>query len=98
MPHPFLKEYQSEIEKYCGDNNLSVDKVFSSWTAGNKEIAVILGEGDPERGKLGLADNVPLPIALEIHLEEGTLRFEQTEYTRKYLGVADNAKAGRRVA
>jgi len=98
MPHPFLKEYRSEIEKYCGDNNISVDKVFSSWTAGNKERAVILGEGDPERGKLGLADNVPLPVTLEIYLENGKLRFEQTEHTRKHLGVADKAKAGRRVA
>ena len=96
MPHPFLKEYRPDIEKYCGDNNLSVDKVFSSWSAGNKESAFVLGEGDPERGKLGLADNVPLPIALEIYLENGKLRIEQTEHTRKHLGVAD--KAGRRVA
>jgi hypothetical protein len=96
MPHPFLKEYRSEIEKYCGDNNISVDKVFSSCTAGNKEIVVVLGEGDPERGKLGLLDEVPLPIALKIHIENDKLRFEQTEHTRKYLGAAD--KAGRRVA
>ncbi|MDR2693509.1 MAG: hypothetical protein LBB74_04755 [Chitinispirillales bacterium] len=48
-----------------------------------------MGDGDPERGKLGLADNVPLPVALKIFLENGKLRFEQTDITRKYLGTEE---------
>jgi len=45
---------------------------------------------------LGLMDNTPSTITLKIFLENGKLRFEQTEHTRKYLG--DEHKAGRRVA
>jgi hypothetical protein len=54
---------------------------------------LILGEGDPEKGKHGLADNVPLPVTLEIYLENGNLRFEQTEHTRKHLGATPHAVA-----
>jgi hypothetical protein len=97
MPHPFLKTYRPEITKYCEDNSLSVDKVFSASSAGNKS-EMVLQHFDPEKGKLGLLDETPMPVTLKIYLEEKTLRFEQTEYTHKYLGVADNAKAGRRVA
>jgi len=43
-------------------------------------------------------NTVSSPIALEIYLENGNLRFEQTEHTRKHLGVADKTNAGRRVA
>jgi len=95
MPHPFLKAYQPEIKKYCDDNNLSADKVFSASSAGNAS-EMILQHFDPEKGKFGLLDETPMPITLKIYLEAGKLRFEQTEHTYKYLGVAD--KAGRRVA
>jgi len=93
-----IKDYASDIEKYCADNALSAAKVFDSFKAWNNEagFVYILGEGDPERGKLGLADNVPLPVALEIYLKNGKLRFEQTEHTRECLGVEYDVK--RRVA
>jgi hypothetical protein len=93
-----IRDFWPEIEKYCLENELSAGKFQGTTISYNnkKGRVFILGEGDPERGKLGLADNVPLPIALEIYLENGKLRFEQTEHTRKFLGVAD--KAGRRVA
>jgi hypothetical protein len=90
-----IRDFWPEIERYCLDNELSVDK-FQGTTISynNKEGNVfILGEGDPERGKLGLADNVPLPIALKIFLENGNLRFEQTEHTRKHLGATPHAVA-----
>jgi len=85
-----IRDYASAIEDFCADNSLSASKVFDSWKSWNDKAGhvYILGEGDPERAKLGLADDVPLPIALEIYLENGKLRFEQTEHTRKYLGVA----------
>jgi hypothetical protein len=90
-----IKNYKHVIEKYCEDNALSARAVFDSWKACNDKAGrvLILGEGDPERGKLGLADNVPLPVALEIYLENGKLRFEQTEHTRKYLGVTEGRAA-----
>ncbi len=95
MPHPFLKTYRSEIEKYCEENNLLTNKVFSSPSAGNKE-EMILQYFDSEKGKLGLLDETPASVTLWLFLENGKLRFEQTEHTRKYLGVEDEAK--RRVA
>jgi len=93
-----LRDFWPEIERYCLDNKLSIDKFQGTTLCYNNEAGrvFILGEGDPARAKLGLADDVPLPIALEIYLEDGKLRFEQTEHTRKYLGVEN--KAGRRVA
>jgi len=81
------RDYSPEIKKYCRDNNLSADNLFSSCCCYNnaKGRLLILGEGDPERGKLGLRDNVPLPVTLEIYLENGKLRFVQTEHTYKLL-------------
>jgi hypothetical protein len=91
-----IDERRTEVEQYCANNNLSSEEIFKRPCSCDKTSIFILGDGDPERAKLGLADNVPLPIALEIYLENGGLRFEQTEHTLKYLGVAD--KTGRRVA
>jgi hypothetical protein len=45
-------------------------------------------ESDPEREKLGLMDDIPTPATLEIYLENGSLRFVQTDITHKYLAVA----------
>jgi hypothetical protein len=93
-----IKKHKDEIEKYCITNNISTDTVFSSSVSEDDESVFILAPINPERAKLGLADNTPSTITLKIFLENGTLRFEQTEYTHKYLGVADNDEAGRRVA
>jgi len=80
-----VRDYWSEIEKYCEDNALYANKIFASgmsmsWNDRAGRV-FILGPGDPERAKLGMADEVPLPIALAIYLENGKLRFEQTEHT-----------------
>ncbi|MCL2218434.1 MAG: hypothetical protein FWC23_00470 [Chitinispirillia bacterium] len=81
-----IRNYRPEIEKYCEDNAISASKVFSSWISGNNTIGrvAILGPGDPERGELGMLDDVPLPVVLKIFLENGKLRFEQTEHTYLY--------------
>jgi hypothetical protein len=92
MPHPFLKTYRPEIKKYCEANSLSVDKVFSASSAGNKS-EMILQHFDPDDGKLGLLDETPMPITLKIYFERGKLRFEQTEHTHKYLGATLHAVA-----
>jgi len=83
-----VNKHRAEVEQYCAENNLSSEKFFTSPCSCDKTSLYVLGDGDPERAKLGLMDNIPLPIALEIYLENGKLRFEQTEHTRKYLGVA----------
>jgi hypothetical protein len=80
-----LEDYRSEIEEYCERNMLSVDKIYSSRSGCNNEAAFvfIMGEGDPSRGYLGMLDDVPLPVRLEIHLKNGKLRFVQTEHTHE---------------
>jgi hypothetical protein len=84
-----VNKHRVDVERYCIENNLSSEKFFKSPCSCDKTSLYILGRGDPERAKLGLADNVPLPIALEIYLENDKLRFEQTEHTRKYLGAEE---------
>jgi hypothetical protein len=89
-----LENYKPEIELYCERNMLSVHKIYHSSISGNNEDGrvFILGEGDPSRGYLGLADNVPLPVLLEIYLEDGRLRFVQTEHTHELrVDYADRA-------
>jgi len=88
-----VNEHRPEVEQYCADNNLLYEKIFNSPCSCDKTSIFILGEGDPERAKLGLADNVPLPVLLKIFLENGNLRFEQTEHTRRYLAAAPQAVA-----
>jgi len=87
-----LETYKNEIEKYCEENNLAAEKVFHSARSYNN-VRVFLQHVDHERGKLGLLDETPADITLAIFLENGKLRFEQTEYTRKYLGAAAPLKA-----
>ena len=41
---------------------------------------------DPSKGSNGLLDETPAPIVLKIFVENGNVKFEQTEYTQKYLG------------
>lgn len=43
---------------------------------------------DPNKGNLGMLDEMPMPLVLYIHTgENGELIFEQTEHTKKYLGI-----------
>jgi len=88
-----INKHRVDVERYCIENNLSSEKFFNSPCSSDKTSIFILGRGDIKRAKLGLADNVPLPIALEIYLENGKLRFVQTEHTYKYLGVPKAAVA-----
>jgi len=90
-----ILKYKKEIEEYCAENNLSIEKVFHSPRCYDHE-SLIFQHVDHEKGKLGLLDETPAAVTLAIFLENGKLRFEQTEHTRKYLGAVD--KTGRRVA
>jgi len=87
-----IKRHRGEIEKYCIANNISSAIVFSSSVSEDDESVFILAPINPERAKLGLKDNIPSAITLKIFLENGMLRFEQTEHTRKYLGVSEESK------
>jgi hypothetical protein len=87
-----LEDYKCEIEKYCERNMLSVNKIYNTGACWNNEDGHVLITGDwyPDRGYLGLLDDLPAPVLLEIYLENGKLRFVQTEHT--YALFADNAK------
>jgi hypothetical protein len=94
MIREIVNKRRTEVEQYCADNNLSSEKLFSSSCSCDKKSVFITGKwGDPDREKLGLKDNIPSPVLLKIFLENGKLRFEQTEHTQKYLGATLHAVA-----
>jgi len=96
-----FKEYTGAIKKYCAQNGLSFDKLRASPYSYGKfdgvdDLIILRKESDPEREKLGLKDNIPTPSTLEIYLENGNLRFVQTDITHKYLAAADDVGATER--
>lgn len=84
IPDHFV-EWSDEIKAYCESNGLSFEKAKTmsrsfNWTS------VYLGYHDPEKGKQGLLDDTPMPAVLLIEKQpDGSLKFEQTEHTKKYL-------------
>lgn len=76
--------YEREIEQYCNENGLDFDtakKLPQCW--GRNDIW--LQYHDPQKGAEGLRDETPAPVVLIIRVHEGTVSFEQTEYTERYL-------------
>jgi hypothetical protein len=85
-----IKTHETEIKRYCEENGLSYSKLIMSilsWD--NEEVTVFDSTSNPDRENLGLRDAIPMPVVLEIYLENGKLRFEQTDITRKYLGAEE---------
>ncbi|MBD5103322.1 MAG: hypothetical protein HDT47_00450 [Ruminococcaceae bacterium] len=84
-------EWSDEIKKFCDDNGFSFEKALhlaQSWgtVRGCGRDVVVLQYFDPEKGKMGLRDETPMPVVLEIEKQEnGLLQFVQTEHTQKYL-------------
>jgi hypothetical protein len=86
-------DYKDEIEKYCAENGLSVTKVFSAGRSYNneKEHVFLQQFGLRKTNGMGLmGGNHPAPVTLMIFLENGKLRFVQTEHTYEHL-AADRA-------
>ncbi len=80
-----FNEWSMQIEKYCKENGLDFEKAKKMPKSWGKDDLMIL-HYDPEKGKMGLLDETPMPLALYIKKQlDGTLVFEQTEHTRKYL-------------
>lgn len=94
--HPIMKTHKVSIKTYCEKNGLSVDEVYRSAQSGNSQRVFLYR---PNPVKLGgmFRDETPAPIVLKIFLEDGKLRFEQTDITHKYLGVVETV-ASRTVA
>ncbi len=85
MKKNFFEDWSDEIRSYFDSNGLDFDKARKMPKSyGKSDIWVLYG--DPEKGKDGLRDETPMPIVLMIDRKpDGTLVFEQTEHTRKYL-------------
>ena len=79
-------EWSDEIKAYCEKNGLDFEKAKhlpKCW--GKDDLLLQYYDPDKSDGK-GLLDETPCPAVLWIRkLPDGTLSFEQTEYTRKYL-------------
>ena len=88
------------IKKYCVENGLSFDKLRASPYCYGKFDGVddlIFLYDDPTKGDPPwILDDTPSPALLEIYLENGNLRFVQTDITHKYLAVADEDGAKER--
>ena len=78
-------DWETEIKAYCDSNDLDYEKAKKmpkSW--GKNDIAVQYI--DKEKGKQGLLDDTPAPVVLWIRKDKnGSIIFEQTEHTEKYL-------------
>jgi len=90
-----FEDYRIEIERYCAENNIDANKVFSSVHSYNKEQVEIY-HYEPATVKESLTvwtiGGPPMPIALKIFLENGKLHFEQTDITHKCLGIRNQVE------
>ncbi len=79
-------EWKTEIKNYCEQNGLSFEAAQKMSQAWNK-TSVVLYHPEKNVGVSGLLDDVPSHMVLLIQREkDGTLKFEQTEHTHKYIG------------
>lgn len=78
------RKYADEIKVYCEQNNLNFNKL-EKMVKGCGSDDIIIQHYNPEKGKMGLLDETPMPVVLWIKRTSKGLVFEQTEYTKKYL-------------
>lgn len=79
-------KYEEEIKNYCKANGLNFEIAKTLPQCWGKND-IWLQYHDPEKGKDGLRDETPAPIVLKIIIDNQKVSFEQTEYTKKYLGM-----------
>lgn len=77
-------DWSNDIRNYCLENAFDFEKAKElSQCWGSDFLA--LQYHNPEKGKMGLLDETPMPVVLWIKRTSKGLVFEQTEYTKKYL-------------
>lgn len=85
-----FEEWKGEIKDYCAKNNLSFEKA-QKMVKGSNKTTLILQYYNPNaesvKKGLGLLDETPMPVVLWITKQGDMLNFEQTEYTKQYLGM-----------
>jgi allophanate hydrolase subunit 1 len=87
-----FKDHQREVEICCAENNLSAGEIFCSACSYNREQA-FLQHVDHAKGAKGLLDETPAEVTLMVFLENGKLRFQQTEHTYRLYEREPVAKA-----
>ncbi|MBQ8134692.1 MAG: hypothetical protein IJ192_09865 [Clostridia bacterium] len=80
-------EWSNDIRRFCLNNNYDFEKAKKLSQSWGKDM-LVLQYYDPEKGKNGLLDETPMPLVLLIQKTDTGLVFEQTEYTKKYIGIA----------
>lgn len=78
----YFGDYKEEIKKYCDNNGLDFSKVQLISKCGSENFLAL--QHPDEDGKVGLWE--PMPVVLLITREGDKLNFEQTEYTKRYIG------------
>ena len=76
------EDYEKEFEQYFEENNLDIKKLKGLYRSSGKNF--IAYQHPDEDGKVGLWE--PMPVVLLITREGDKLNFEQTEYTKRYIG------------
>lgn len=80
-----FEEWSDDIKRYCESNGLNYEKAKKLSKCWGKND-LLLQYYDPNGEKKGLLDETPMPLVLMISRQtDGTLIFEQTEHTKKYL-------------
>jgi hypothetical protein len=79
-----FEEWSPQIKDYCIKNGYSFEKAKESPQCWGKNDLLLLHD-DPEKGRMGLLDETPMPVVLWIKNTPEGLKFEQTEHTKKYL-------------
>lgn len=78
-------DWETEIKLYCDENDLDFEKAKQMPKSWNKDFIALQVSSD-EENDAGLLDETPAPVVLWIRKSSnGSLVFEQTEHTDKYL-------------
>ena len=79
----YFNDYANEIKDYCIENFLSFEKAKKLSRCGGKDFLVL--QHPDEDGKIGMWE--PMPVVIWIRKDGDKLKFEQTEYTKRYLAM-----------
>jgi hypothetical protein len=83
----FFKENEPAIREYCEDTGLDFEKARKMPKSFNSNSAYVLYYDESLDKRLGLNDEIPMPIVLKITAVDVRLEFEQTEHTAKHLSL-----------
>ena len=84
-----INDHQTEIEKYCKENQLDSGKILSFPKSWDRDNVFVLYH-DAEKGRkelLGEISPSPATVVLKIEKKDNHLEFEQTAHTHQYLSL-----------